>query len=164
MTIINVSSIRRAGLAALVTFLAFPALAGEVPSKEIPSKPSIYERLGGRPAIEAAVDLFYEKILGDDRVNHFFEDVSMKRQIKRQKAFLAAAFGGPVPYEGRDLRRAHKHLDLTDEDFGVIAGHLNATLVELKVGEELVAEVMALVATTKDAVLNRQPKTEAGKE
>jgi truncated hemoglobin YjbI len=68
---------------------------------------SIYHRIGGQAAINAAVDLFYTKVLVDKRVNHFFEDVNMSRQNKRQKAFLGAALGGPVPYEGKTMRKAH---------------------------------------------------------
>lgn len=120
---------------------------------------SIYERLGGQPAINAAVDLFYKKVLADKRVNHFFEDVNMKRQANRQKAFLAAAFGGPKPYKGKDLQKAHAHLNLTEADFNVIAGHLQATLTELKIDAKLIAEVMAVAASTKDAVLNHQHAT-----
>lgn len=116
---------------------------------------SIYARLGGQPAMDAAVDLFYKKVLADDRVNHFFEDVNMKRQIKRQKAFLSAAFGGPVAYEGKDMRTAHKNLDLTEADFTAIAENLQATLNDLKVDKDLSAEIMTLVASTKDAVLNK---------
>ncbi len=116
---------------------------------------SIYHRLGGQAAIDAAVDLFYTKVLADERVNHFFEDVNMKRQIKRQKAFLSAAFGGPTPYTGKTLRKAHADLDLKESDFGAIAGHLQATLTELKIDKELIQEVMAVAASTKNAVLNR---------
>ncbi len=116
---------------------------------------SIYARLGGQPAIDAAVDLFYEKVLADKTVKHFFDDVNMARQHNKQKAFLAAAFGGPVPYEGKDMRTVHAHLDLEEAHFNAIAGHLQATLVELKVDEKLIAEVMAVAASTKDDVLNR---------
>ena len=118
---------------------------------------SIYHRLGGQAAIDAAVELFYVKVLADKSVNHFFEDVNMNKQRKKQKAFLAAAFGGPVPYEGKDLRTAHASLDLKESDFNAIAGHLQATLKELKIDDKLIAEVMAVAASTKDAVLNRKP-------
>ena len=46
---------------------------------------------------------------------------------------FAAAFGGPKPWTGKDMRKAHKHLDLTEKDFNVIAEHLQAALKELKV-------------------------------
>jgi hemoglobin len=119
---------------------------------------SIYARIGGDAAINAAVDAFYVKVLADKRVNHFFEDVNMKRQAKRQKAFLSAAFGGPTPYKGKDMRKAHKHLDLTEKDFGVIAGHLQSTLQDLKIDPKLIDEVMAVAGSVKDAVLNRPEK------
>lgn len=140
-------------LIALTNCLAVATVAEATEEKSTEAK-SIYHRLGGQPAIDAAVDLFYTKVLADERVNHFFEDVNMKRQIKRQKAFLSAAFGGPVPYKGKSLRKAHADLDLKESDFNAIAGHLQATLKELKIDESLIGEVMKVAASTKAAVLN----------
>ena len=57
-------------------------------------KPSLYEQLGGRPAIDAAVEIFYQKVLADSRINHFFATVDMKRQVGKQKAFLSRVCGG----------------------------------------------------------------------
>ncbi len=116
---------------------------------------SLYQRLGGKAAIDAAVELFYEKVLADERVSFFFEEINMNAQKRKQKEFLSAALGSPVPWTGKDMREAHKNLDLRESDFAAIAGHLNATLVELGVGEELIAEVMTIVASTKEDVLNR---------
>lgn len=117
---------------------------------------SLYEKIGGKAAIGAAVDLFYTKVLADDRINFFFEDVNMSRQHNKQKAFLGAALGGPVPWEGKDMRTAHASLDgLNDSHFDAVAGHLLATLEELKVKRELIDQVMAIVASTRDDVLNR---------
>ncbi|MFT5127996.1 MAG: hemoglobin [Rhodothermales bacterium] len=116
---------------------------------------SLYTRIGGQPAINTAVDLFYVKVLADEKVSHFFEDINMNKQANKQKQFLGAVLGGPVPYEGRNMRSAHKSLELTEADFGAIAGHLQATLEELKLDPGLIGEVMTLVATTKDDVLNR---------
>lgn len=89
-------------LLALTALLAVPFSTSV--AKPDSGKASIYERLGGQPAIDAAVELFYKK------VNHFFEDVNMNRQKNKQKQFLAAAFGGPNPWKGKDMRSAHKHL------------------------------------------------------
>jgi YHS domain-containing protein len=63
---------------------------------------SLYHRLGGKAAIDAAVDKFYVKVLADKRINHFFEEVNMKAQHRKQKEFLSAAFGGPIPWKGKD--------------------------------------------------------------
>ncbi len=116
---------------------------------------SIYFRLGGQPAVDAAVELFYKKVLADKSVNHHFEGINLDKQRAKQKQFLAAAFGGPVPYTGKDLRKAHRNLDLKESDFNAIAGHLQATLKELKIPDKLIAEVMAVAASTKDDVLDK---------
>ena len=127
----------------------------ENPTQPKAAKDSIYNRLGGQAAIDAAVEIFYKRVLSDKRVNHFFEDVNMKKQRAKQKAFLAAAFGGPVPYKGKDMRKAHASLDLNESDFNAIAGHLLATLKQLKVDQKLIEEIMAVAGSTKDDVLNR---------
>ena len=121
---------------------------------------SLYAKIGGKAAVGAAVDLFYTKVLADERVNHFFEDVNMKRQHNKQKAFIAAALGGPQPWTGKDMRKAHASLDLEEAHFNAIAEHLQKTLEELKVKKELIEQVMAVVGSTKDAVLNRSKPTE----
>ncbi len=68
---------------------------------------ALFEKIGGGAAVDAAVDKFYEKVLADDRIKHFFEGVDMKRQADHQKKFLTFAFGGPANYSGRSMREAH---------------------------------------------------------
>ncbi len=118
-------------------------------------KASLYDQIGGQAAINAAVDLFYTKVLVDDRVAYLFENVNMKKQHKKQKAFLAAAFGGPTPWDGKDMRKAHANMDLTEEHFNAIAENLLATLQELKLKKEHVDQIMTIVGSTKKDVLNQ---------
>lgn len=120
---------------------------------------SLYHKLGGKPAIDAAVERFYVKVLSDNRIKHFFEDINIGAQRRKQKAFLSAAFGGPEPWKGKDLRTAHKNLDgLNETHFNAVAENFQQTLEELKVPQELVKQAMAIAASTKDAVLNRPKK------
>jgi hemoglobin len=115
---------------------------------------SLYVRIGGKPALEAAVDRFYERVLADDRISHFFRSVDMEGQRKKQKRFLAYAFGANENWGGKSMREAHAHLKLTEEHFGAVAGHLQGTLEDLGVAPNLIAEVMAIAASTHDDVLN----------
>jgi hemoglobin len=119
---------------------------------------SIYQQIGGEPAMAAAIEIFYKKVLADDRVKHFFDDVSMEKQKRKQKAFLSAALGCPVPFVGKDMRKAHADMDLNDTHFNAIGEHLQATLVELKVPKETIDRILAIVETTRNDVLNR-PKS-----
>ena len=120
---------------------------------------TLYEQIGGKPAVEAAVDLFYRKILADPSLKPFFDGVDMAKQRNHQKAFLTYAFGGLPNYPGRNMREAHKTMvqekGMTDSHFNAVAKHLEATLQELGVPADLVAEVMAIAASTRDEVLNR---------
>lgn len=118
---------------------------------------SLYESLGGEAAVNAAVDIFYRKVLTDESIAHFFDDVDMERQAAKQKAFLTYAFGGPNHYTGQALRAAHAPLvkqGLNEAHFTAVAGHLQATLQELNVPQALIDQVMAIAASTHDDVLN----------
>ena len=117
---------------------------------------SLFERIGGEGAVSAAVDIFYRKILSDDSISQFFEDTDMDVQIAKQKSFLTMAFGGPNDYTGADMRKAHAPLvekGLNEAHFGAVAGHLQGTLEELGVAEDLIGEVMAIAGSTHDDVL-----------
>ena len=119
---------------------------------------SIYETIGGAGAIDAAVDIFYRKVLADDRISHFFETVDMERQAAKQKAFLTMVFGGPNHYTGKDMRAAHAHLvqrGLNDTHFDAVMENLAATLKELKVPDSMIAEMAAVAESTRKDVLSR---------
>lgn len=122
------------------------------------NNPSLYEQLGGEAAIDAAVDIFYRKVLADDRINIFFEDVDMSRQAAKQKAFLTMVFGGPNHYSGLDMRKGHAHLlkmGLNDSHVDAVIENLGSTLRELGVKEELIAQVAQIANSVRDDVLDR---------
>ncbi len=97
---------------------------------------TVYERIGGGDAIRAAVDLFYRKVLADERVNHHFERVNLPRLKAHQRAMITAVAGGPNTYSGASMRDAHDHLEITNGEFDVVVGHLVETLQELGVPQE----------------------------
>lgn len=122
---------------------------------------TLFEKLGGAAAVDLAVDKFYERVLQDDRIKHFFANVDMAKQRQHQKDFLTYAFGGTDKYNGRYMREAHKALveqqGLNGEHFDAVAENLMETLKELGVSEELRADVAAIAAAPqhKKDVLNQ---------
>ena len=119
---------------------------------------SLFERLGGAPAMQAAVDIFYRRMLSDDSVARFFDDVDMDGQIAKQRAFLTYVTGGPNEYTGEDMRAGHKRLvamGLADEHVDTVVRHLGETLAELGADEESIGEVAALAESVRDQVLDR---------
>lgn len=116
---------------------------------------SLFERIGGEAAVDAAVDIFYEKVLADDRISGFFENLDMVAQANKQKNFLTMAFGGPNNYSGMDMRAGHAHLGLTEEHFTAVVENLAGTLTQLGVADSDIAEVAKIADSVKDDVLNR---------
>ncbi len=119
---------------------------------------NLFEQIGGEPAVSAAVDIFYRKVLSDDRISHFFDDVDMERQAAKQKAFLTMALGGPNKYSGADMRRGHAHLvarGLNDSHFDAVMENLAATLQELNVPPALIAQAAAICEGTRNDVLGK---------
>jgi hemoglobin len=119
---------------------------------------SLYDEIGGEAAVNAAVDLFYRKVLKDDRIKHWFDSTDMARQAAKQKAFLTLAFGGPNHYTGEDMRKGHAHLvakGLNDADFDAVMDNLGATLKELNVPDNLIAQAAAIAESTRNDVLGR---------
>ena len=110
---------------------------------------SLFEKIGDEDAVDAAVDKFYEKVLIDDRIKHFFENTDMAKQARHQKRFFAYALGGLPDYPGQSLRNAHKNLvdefGLNDTHFDAVVENLGAALTELGVAADLIGEAAAIV-------------------
>lgn len=116
------------------------------------SDTTLYEALGGRDAIEAVVDRFYERVITDEQLAPYFEDVDDEELRKHQAAFLTYVTGGADEYDGRSMEAAHAGLGITAADFAAVAEHLQATLAEFDVPEEHADEVMAAVADLEPAI------------
>ncbi|MGZ4959110.1 MAG: group I truncated hemoglobin [Methylomonas sp.] len=120
---------------------------------------TLYDQLGGEAAVNAAVDIFYRKVLSDHRINRFFDNTDIEKQAAKQKAFLTMAFGGPNNYSGADMRQAHAHLvknlGLDDSHFDAVMEHLGATLQELNVPQNLIGQAAAIAESTRNDVLGR---------
>lgn len=121
---------------------------------------TVFEALGGEAAIDQAVDRFYDRVLQDDRIKHFFAEMDMDRQKEHQRAFLTYALGGADQYTGRSMRQAHESLvdlGLNETHFDAVAEDLMATLGEMGVPPELQAQVAAIVGDPqhKKDVLNQ---------
>lgn len=125
-----------------------------------PETAPLYERLGGRGAVQTAVDLFYDKVLDDYRISRFFETVDMERQRAKMLAFMTYAFGGAPNYSGASMRKAHEKMvtndGLNEEHFEAVVEILAETLIEIGVSQDLLDEVLTIVNSTRNDVLNRQ--------
>jgi hemoglobin len=119
---------------------------------------SLYQRLGGMPAIRAVVDDLVSRILADERVNKWFahasSDPANAAAYKQKLAdFLCQGTGGPCQYTGADIVTAHKGRGVTDEAFNAVVEDLVATLAALKVPEKEKADLLGILGPMKQAVV-----------
>lgn len=116
---------------------------------------TLYERLGGDVAIRRAVEVFYQKVLGDARLAPFFKNIDLDRLYRHQAAFLSQVTGGPKMYSGRGMAQAHARLAITQRDFDAVAYHLTETLHELNAPEEVIGELVSAVASLSPQIVTR---------
>lgn len=114
---------------------------------------SLYHAIGGRPALVAAVDEFYVRMLADPELAPFFPGGVGPRHRAYLITVLGAALGGPERYRGPDLAQAHRGLGISDAQFDRTAGHLSATLDALGVPRHLADDIIAIVATLRPVVV-----------
>jgi hemoglobin len=114
---------------------------------------TIYDEIGGRDGVAAAVDTFYDRVLADDLLAPYFDTTDMRRQKQHLRAFLAAAVGGPDVYAGRDMSEAHAGLGITDEAFDRVVGHLVATLTALGVAPATIGAIGDAVAPLRAGIV-----------
>jgi len=114
---------------------------------------SLYERLGGDDAITAVVDEFYDRVMADEQVAGYFDDVDMQKQRAHQTQFISSVTGGPVEYTGEEMAAAHADMGITPSDFGAIATHLDDALAEFDVDEDDREAVLEEIASYQDAIV-----------
>ncbi|MBL8217731.1 MAG: PAS domain-containing protein [Bryobacterales bacterium] len=124
---------------------------------------TLLERIGGENALAAAVDRFYEHVLGDPEIKDFFAGIGMDRLKAQQRDFFNQALGGPARYRGPDMRLAHRHLAIAQRHFDRAAGHLQHTLLELGVDRQTVTDIMAAVAPLAKDIVNQEGERISGK-
>ena len=126
------------------------------------STSSLYDRLGGAPAIRAVVDDFVARAAENPRVNFFRKgqsrewrpsDADVATFKTRLAQFIGMATGGPEKYEGKDMKTAHTGMKVTNDEFNALAADLSASLNKLGVPVKEQAELLAIVETTRKDIV-----------
>jgi hemoglobin len=145
----------------LFAAVAFVSLTSSAAYANNPQKmKSLYERLGGKKAIEAVVADFVGRAATDPRIKSFFADTASdpKRVEKLKKNLvdqICEASGGPCKYKGKDMKTAHKGMGVTGEAFGALVEDLIATLDKFKVPEAEKNELLSALAPMKSDIVER---------
>ncbi len=104
---------------------------------------SLYEKYGGFSTVSKIVMTLYDKLLDDDDVGPFFDDVDMPKLIDHQTKFVSTLMGGPASFTDTHIQNAHKNMTIYDAHFDRLKELIEETLLEFGVEGEDIGTVLA---------------------
>ena len=120
-----------------------------------PAELSIYEAIGGEPALVAVVDDFYVRVLDDPQLAGFFAGTNMPKLKGKQVEFFAAALGGPDIYQGSTMRQVHAGRGISQADFDKVAFHLVGSLAAAGVPGETINQIVTAIAPLAGEIVSQ---------
>lgn len=113
---------------------------------------TLYTRLGGYDSIAAVADNLLPRLMSDPQLRRFWDhrgEDGLQREKQLLVDFLSSSAGGPLLYTGRDMKTSHKGMRISESDWSIFLGHLNATLDHFQVPQTERGEVLAFIDSTK---------------
>lgn len=114
---------------------------------------TFYEKYGGEETISKVVDTFYDMVLSDDTVSHFFTNTDMEKQRQHQTKFISYALGGPNQYTGQSMSKVHAGMNLQPDHFDAIVSHLHDALAHFGVNEDDIDQALSKVGSLREDIL-----------
>jgi hemoglobin len=116
---------------------------------------TLYESMGGEPALRSAVEHFADLVQTDDRINFTFAEADMSKFKKLIFEQLCNLSGGPCQYTGRDMRTSHAKLNINNAEFNALAEDLYTALDRAGIPYRLQNKLMALLAPMQHDIVRR---------
>jgi hemoglobin len=143
-----------------------------VETKQAESKPetkkSLWDRLGGEDAVTKVVSDFVTLAAVDPSVNferngkYKLDDKKITELKKLFVQMISSVSGGPLKYEGKSMKEAHKGMGITDKEFDASVADLKKALELNSVKEADAKELVEIVGTTRKDIV--EEKKEEKKE
>ena len=146
-------------LAASTSLMLATAASLSAPAADAP-KP-LYERLGGLKGITLVVDNFIDHLVANKTLN---KNAAIRAGRKNSPApylkfqvsqLVCEATGGPCKYTGKGMKEAHVHLNISENEWGVMAGEFKKSLDKFKVPAVEQKELFDIVGKTKSDIVTR---------
>jgi hemoglobin len=133
--------------------LSLVALLAACTSMQPAPRTSLYDRLGGKPAIQAVVDDFIGNVAADTRINGFFANANLPRLNGMLVSQICEATGGPCKYTGRDMKSTHAGMGVTDAHFNALVEDLVKSLDKFNVPAKEKNELLTALAAMKGDIV-----------
>jgi hemoglobin len=114
---------------------------------------SLFERLGGMPAVKAVVEEFVNRTTTDPRIKHRFFNTDAENLKKLLAEFVCFATGGGCEYTGRDMATSHAGMDLVDDEFTALVENLAGALDKFEVKKREKDELLGALGPLKPQIV-----------
>jgi hemoglobin len=91
---------------------------------------SLFDKYGGFAKVSKIVLSLYDRLLDDDEVGPFFDEIDMTRIVDHQTKFISSLLGGPASFSDEQIQRMHQHLSISQSHFDRLRDILAATLAD----------------------------------
>ncbi len=141
----------------LLTLLAFGpstiAFADKTPAPA--TQKSLYDRLGGKPAIQAVVHDFLGNVAADAKINKRFAKTDIPKLEGLLVDQVCQATGGPCTYGGKDMKTAHAGMKITSAEFDALVADLKKSLDKYKVGAQEQKDLLGALGGMKPDIVGQ---------
>jgi hemoglobin len=115
---------------------------------------TLYQRLGGQPAVVAVVDDFVGNVAGDGRINRYFANTNIPHLKQGLVDQICQATGGPCVYSGAPMRVVHHNMQVTDAAFNALVEDLVKSLNKFNVPSREQQELLSILGPLKGDIVN----------
>jgi len=111
-----------------------------------PSRPSLYQQLGGESGIAAITDGLLHEIEHDKRIVHHFADTDIARFRRLLAEQLCDISGGPCQYSGGTMQESHTGFNISLADFDALVEGLIKVMQQQNISISAQNQLLALLA------------------
>ena len=138
-------------VAALAACAQGGGMMGEKPMAAAPA--SLYDRLGGKPAITAVIDNFVGNVAADPRINQRFAHANIPFLKSSLVDQICQATGGACQYTGPDMRTIHSGMNITDDEFNDLVQDLTRSLDKFQVKQDDQKELLTALGALRPQIV-----------
>ena len=136
------------------------------PSAPVAAAPAttkaLWDRLGGEPVMNRVVHNWLERSLKSPEVNftrggkHPISPADLVKIERRFVQFISTKTGGPLKYEGKDMKSAHHGMAIEEGQYDKMSGDLVFAMQGLNISQELIDELTIILGPTFEEIVEKK--------
>lgn len=115
---------------------------------------TLFDKYGGFSVVSKIVLDLYDRLLDDDDIGPFFDEIDMARIVDHQTKFVSSLMGGPASYTDDQIQKMHARLTIADQHFDQLKQILRETMIDHGISAEDAASVVAAFEARRTLVVD----------